>query len=53
MGADDRGCIEHDWHLVEAILGSRGADQVYECSWCPAVTYQPGQAALRDVRPPL
>lgn len=53
MEPDHVACVEHDWHLVEAFLTSRGADQVYECSRCPAVTYTPGEAAVRDRRPPL
>jgi hypothetical protein len=44
---------EHDWQLVEVDFTSRGADRVLECSTCPAVQYEPGQAALRDTRPPL
>jgi hypothetical protein len=47
-------CAEgHDWVLTEANLTGRGADQIHVCSRCGATAYQPGQAALRDTRPPL
>jgi len=44
---------EHDWVLTEANLTTKGADQTHVCSRCEATAYQPGQAALRDTRPPL
>jgi hypothetical protein len=44
---------EHDWQLVEVNFSEKGADRELHCSRCPAVTYQPAQAALRDDRPPL
>lgn len=53
MTASDDGDCVHDWQLVEAVFTLRGADQVHECSRCPAVSYAPGQAAVRDRRPPL
>lgn len=54
MSADDDGdCVEHVWVLDEAYFTLKGAEQVYRCTRCAAVRYQPGQAALRDTRPPL
>lgn len=44
---------EHQWQLVEVHADQRGADRELHCALCPAVTYQPAQAALRDTRPPL
>lgn len=43
---------EHDWSITEVHAGPRGADRVSTCP-CGAVAYAPGQAALRDRRPPL
>lgn len=43
---------EHDWQLDEVHVTTRGADRGVSC-WCGATSYVPGQAALRDTRPPL
>lgn len=50
---DDTDCVEHDWVLTEANLTSKGADAAEVCGRCGAVRYRPGQAAVRDTRPPL
>jgi len=51
---EEQPCVgEHDWVLTEANLTTKGADQTHVCSRCEATAYQPGQAALRDTRPPL
>lgn len=49
---DDRDC-EHQWVLAEVAVSGRGADQVSVCSVCGTPAYAPGQAAVRDTRPPL
>lgn len=45
--------IEHDWVLDELALTSRGADRLSVCSLCGATAFEAGQAAVRDLRPPL
>lgn len=43
----------HEWRLTDVIVGTRGADNASDCTRCGALQYEPGQAALRDRRPPL
>lgn len=50
---DDSDCVEHVWELQELRPSSKGMDRVSQCTRCPAVSVTPGQAALRDRRPPL
>lgn len=50
---DDADCVEHVWELTDVVIGRRGADQASVCLRCGAPRYEPGQAALRDTRPPL
>jgi len=50
---DDNDCPDHVWGLVEVVVTAGGAAQVKRCSRCPAISYQPGHAALGDRRPPL
>jgi hypothetical protein len=55
VGLDDDSDCEHDWLLDEISIGrtGKGADTASTCTRCDAVQYEPGQAALRDTRPPL
>ncbi|WP_165764007.1 hypothetical protein [Nocardioides sp. PD653] len=54
MGADDDvDCVGHLFDLREVVVTGRGADQVRVCVRCGAPAYEPGQAALKDRRPPL
>ncbi|MCL8026322.1 hypothetical protein [Nocardioides bruguierae] len=50
---DDADCVEHVWELSELRPTLRGMERVKVCGRCDAVAVQPGQAALRDTRPPL
>lgn len=55
---DDGRCEEspdgrHEWVLTDVLVGRRGADTASSCRWCGVPQYEPGQAALRDRRPPL
>lgn len=58
MGYDDAACEEsptgaHAWELDEVNVSLRGADTASLCVHCGTPRYEPGQAALRDRRPPL
>ncbi len=54
MSIDDDGdCVEHAFELDQVHVTSRGADRVEVCLHCGTPAYVPGQAALRDDRPPL
>ena len=50
---DDADCPGHVWILDELHVSGRGADAVSVCARCGAIRPEPGQAALRDRRPPL
>lgn len=49
---DDEDCV-HEFALEEVAVSARGADQVQVCRLCGTPAYGPGQAAVRDTRPPL
>lgn len=49
---DDEDCV-HEFALEEVAVSARGADQVQVCRLCGTPAYDPGQAAVRDTRPPL
>lgn len=50
---NDEDCPGHVWVLTGVHVTGRGADTVSSCNLCGAVRPEPGQAALRDRRPPL
>lgn len=49
---DDADCVEHVWGLGEVVVTATGAEKVSTCARCPAVSYEPSQAAVR-ARPAL
>lgn len=53
MGLDDDTDCLHVFDLEQVVVTARGADKVMVCNRCGAPAYEPGQAALRDRRPPL
>lgn len=58
MGYDDGACEAaadgtHVWILSEVHGTLRGADTTSVCRCCGVPAYEPGQAAVRDRRPPL
>ncbi|CAI9417332.1 hypothetical protein HIDPHFAB_02993 [Nocardioides sp. T2.26MG-1] len=53
VGMDDDEDCTHVFDLEEVVATPRGADQVLVCQLCGTPVYEPGQAAVRDTRPPL